>query len=76
MISGIVVTHCARGQLNAVAHEVILERGDRKRIDLAALGLEDLRPPLGMENGLWQNSSSPDSSPISYIGKSTIQQNS
>ena len=29
-----------------------------------------------MENGLWQNSSSPDSSPISYIGKSTIQQNS
>ena len=34
------------------------------------------RPPFGIENGLWQNSSSPDSSPISYIGKSTIQQNS
>ena len=34
------------------------------------------RPPLGMEKGLWQNSSSPDSSPISYMGKSTIQQNS
>ena len=33
-------------------------------------------PPLGIENGLWQNSSSPDSSPISYMGKSTIQQNS
>ena len=33
-------------------------------------------PPLGMEKGLWQNSSSPDSSPISYMGKSTIQQNS
>ena len=33
-------------------------------------------PPLGIENGLWQNSSSPLSSPISYIGKSTIQQNS
>ena len=32
------------------------------------------RPPEGMENGLWQNSSSPDSSPISYMGKSTIQQ--
>ena len=31
-------------------------------------------PPDGMENGLWQNSSSPLSSPISYIGKSTIQQ--
>ena len=29
-----------------------------------------------MEKGLWQNSSSPDSSPISYMGKSTIQQNS
>ena len=34
------------------------------------------RPPLGMEKGLWQNSSSPLSSPISYMGKSTIQQNS
>ena len=33
-------------------------------------------PPAGMEKGLWQNSSSPDSSPISYMGKSTIQQNS
>ena len=33
-------------------------------------------PPVGIENGLWQNSSSPDSSPVSYIGKSTIQQNS
>ena len=33
-------------------------------------------PPLGMEKGLWQNSSSPLSSPISYMGKSTIQQNS
>ena len=32
------------------------------------------KPPEGMENGLWQNSSSPDSSPISYMGKSTIQQ--
>ncbi len=29
-----------------------------------------------MEKGLWQNSSSPLSSPISYMGKSTIQQNS
>ena len=28
-----------------------------------------------MEKGLWQNSSSPDSSPSSYMGKSTIQQN-
>ena len=45
---GIVVTHCARGQLNAVTHEVILERGDRKRIDLAALGLfEDLQAAVG-----------------------------
>ena len=35
-----------------------------------------LSPPLGMEKGLWQNSKSPDSSPISYMGKSTIQQNS
>ena len=33
-------------------------------------------PPLGMEKGLWQNSSWPLSSPISYMGKSTIQQNS
>ena len=31
-------------------------------------------PPEGIEKGLWQNSSSPLSSPISYIGKSTIQQ--
>ena len=32
--------------------------------------------PLGMEKGLWQNSNWPDSSPISYMGKSVIQQNS
>ena len=31
------------------------------------------RPPWGMEKGLWQNSRAPDSSPISYMGKSTIQ---
>ena len=33
------------------------------------------RPPCGIENGLWLNSTFPVSSSSSYIGKSTIQQN-
>ena len=41
---GIVVTNSARGQLDAVAYEIVLECGDRQRVDLAALCLfKDLK---------------------------------
>ena len=49
---------------------------DRGSTSPAAAFFRISSPPLGMEKGLWQNSKSPDSSPISYMGKSTIQQNS
>ena len=73
----VVVPHRAGAQLHAVAHQVVLEGGDGQGVDLPGDGLVQISaPPLGMEKGLWQNSSSPLSSPISYMGKSTIQQNS
>ena len=69
----VVVADRTGGELYAVADQIVLVCVDVERILVAQSAS---RPPCGMENGLWQNSSSPDSSPISYIGKSTIQQNS
>ena len=67
----------AGGQLHAVADQIVLIGVDRQPVDLAAMrALKRLQTALRHGGTDRQNSSSPDSSPISYIGKSTIQQNS
>ena len=63
----------ARRQLDPVADDVVLV-GERSSAGPAASSASS--PPCGIENGLWLNSICPVSSFRSYIGKSTIQQNS
>ena len=73
----IVVPHGAGGELHAVAHQIVLEGGDGQgSTSPAAAFFQNLQPAVGHGEGVVAELQSPDSSPISYMGKSTIQQNS
>src|SRR5262249_23944415 len=75
---GTVIADGAGGKLDSVADDVVLDRLDGQ--DRLAFGggdgEESSGAMFGIENGLWEKSILFSSSFHSYIGKSTIQQNS
>ena len=70
---GIVVTNGTGGELYTVADQIVLVSGDGQGILDCSVHPDR---PGAWRTGCGRTPSSPDSSPISYIGKSTIQQNS